>query len=104
MLTFSNVVLDGPKINVISIGGMPYNSIPVPVIAIFLCQQNIQVINRKRKKGNMEDLILQHLQGSKYRKKVIASSRRKTNARTTPTVLTQDGTLYRVINVIICEV
>ena len=49
-------------------------------------------------------MILQHLQGSKYREKFIAASRKKTNARTKPTALTQDGTLYRVINVITCEV
>ena len=47
---------------------------------------------------------MQHLQGSKYREKVIAASRKKIDTRTKPTVLTQDGTFYRVINVIICEV
>ena len=46
----------------------------------------------------------QNIQGSKYREKVIAASRKKTNAKTKPTVLTQDGMLYRVINVITCEV
>ena len=53
MLIFSNVVLDGSKSNVISIGGMPCNSIPVPVIAIFLYQEDVQVINKKEKGGHV---------------------------------------------------
>ena len=102
-LTFSNVVLDGPKKSVVSIGGVPYASINVPVIASFLRQQDIQVINRRRKKGDMEELILQHMKGSQYREKVISASKRKTSAKTKPSVLTEDGTLYRVVNVITCE-
>ena len=83
--------------------GVPHTSINVSVIATFIRQQDIQVINRRRKKGDMEELILQHMKGSQYREKVISASKRKTSAKTKPSVLTEDGTLYRVVNVITCE-
>ena len=102
-LTFKNVVLDSSMGKIVSIGGQVFETIPVPIIATFLRQQDVKVLNRKRKKSDMEGLILQHMTGTQYRQKLQSASKKKTNAATKPACLIDEGTLYRSINVITSE-
>ena len=69
---------------IVSIGGQVFETIPVPIIATFLRQQDVKVLNRKRKKSDMEGLILQHMTGTQYRQKLQSASKKKTNAATKP--------------------
>ena len=76
-LTFQNVVLDSSMGKIVSIGGQVFETIPVPIIATFLRQQDVKLLNKKRKKSDMEGLILQHMNGTEYRQKLHSASKKK---------------------------
>ena len=59
------------------------------------------VPNKKRKKGDITELILNHVSGRVLKEIIKQPMKKKSNAaKTRPAALMKDGMLYRIINVI----
>jgi hypothetical protein len=99
---FENVVVSGDGCEIESIGGQSYHTLHVPIWAAFCRANNITVPNNKRGKGDFAPLII----NAQDYKELVAQptkKRKKQNPKTKPSLLTADGTLYRVANVITSE-
>ena len=67
----------------------------------FCREMGIMVPNKKRKKEDITELILNHVSGWVLKESVKQPMKKKSKAaKTRPAALMKDGTLYRIINVI----
>ena len=96
-----DIILDETKTQILSIAGVEYSSLSSKVRLQFCREMGIMVPNKKRKKEDMTELILNHVSGRVLKEIVKQPMKKKSKAaKTRPAALMKDGTLYRIINVI----
>ena len=96
-----DIVLDEMKTQILSIAGVEYSSLSAKVRLHFCREMGIMVSNKKRKKEDITELILNHV-SRRLLKEIIKQPMMKKSkaAKTCPAALMKDGTLYRIINMI----
>ena len=100
-LSVEDIILDETKTQILSIAGVDYSSLSAKVQLHFCQEMGIMVLNKKRKKEEITELILNHVSGQVLKEIVKQQMKKKSKAvKTRPAVLMKDGTLYRIINVI----
>ena len=92
-----DIILDETKTQILSIAGVEYSSLSAKVRLQFCREMGIMVPNKKRKKEDITELILNHVSG-RVLKEIVKQPMKA--AKTRPAALMKDGTLYRIINVI----
>ena len=96
-----DIVLDETKTQILSIAGVDYSSLSAKVQLHFCQEMGIMVPNKKRKKEEIKELILNHISGRVLKEIIKQPMKKKSKAaKTRPAALMKDGTLYRIINVI----
>ena len=96
-----DIVLDETKTQISSIAGVEYSSLSAKVRLHFCREMGIMVPNKKRKKEDITELILNHVSGRELKEIVKQPMKKKSKAaKTRPAALMKDGTLSRIINVI----
>ena len=96
-----DIVLDEMKTQILSIAGMEYSSLSAKVRLHFCREMGIMVPNKKRKKEDITELILNHVSGRVLKEIIKQPMKKKSKAaKTCPAALMKDGTLYHIINVI----
>ena len=96
-----DIILDETKTQILSIAGVEYSSLSAKVRLQFCREMGIMVPNKKRKKEDITELILNHVSGRVLKEIVKQPMKKKSKAaKTRPTALMKDGTLYQIINVI----
>ena len=96
-----DIVLDETKTQILSIAGVDYSSLPAKVRLHFCREMGIRVPNKKWKKEDITELILNHVSGRVLKEIVKQPIKKKSKAaKTRPAALMKDGTLYCIINVI----
>ena len=96
-----DIILDKSKTQILSIAGVEYVSLSAKVRLYYFQEMGTMVPNKKRKKEEIMELILNHVSGRVLKELVKQPMKKKAKAsKTRPAALTEDGTLYRTINVI----
>ena len=96
-----DIILDEMKTQILSIAGVEYSSLSAKVRLQFCREMGIMVPNKKRKKEDITELILNHVSGRVLKEIVKQRMKKKSKAaKTHPAALMKDGMLYRIINVI----
>ena len=96
-----DIILDKSKTQILSIAGVEYASLSAKVRLYYCREMGIMVPNKKRKKEEITELILNHVSGRVLKELVKQPMKKKAKAsKTHPAALTKDGMLYRIINVI----
>ena len=96
-----DIILDEMKTQILSIAGVEYLSLAAKVRLHFCGEMGIMVPNKKRKKEDITELILNHVSGRVLKEIVKQPMKKKSKAaKTRPAALMKDGTLYCIINVI----
>ena len=96
-----DIILDEMKTQILSIAGVEYLSLSAKVRLQFCREMGIMVPNKKRKKEDITELILNHVSGRVLKEIVKQPMKKKSKAaKTRPAALMKDGTLYQIINVI----
>ena len=96
-----DIVLDEMKTQILSIAGVEYSSLSAKVRLHFCQEMGIVVPNKKRKKEEIMELILNHVSGRVLKEIIKQPMKKKSKAaKTRPAALMKDGMLYRIINVI----
>ena len=95
-----DIVLDETKTQILSIAGVEYLSLSAKV-RHFCREMGIMVPNKKRKKEDIAELILNHVSGRVLKEIIKQPMKKKSKAaKTRPAALMKDGMLYCIINVI----
>ena len=95
-----DIILES-KTQILSIAGVEYASLSAKVRLYYCQEMGIMVPNKKRKKDEITELILNHVSGQVLKELVKQPMKKKAKASKTHLVaLTKDGMLYRIINVI----
>ena len=96
-----DIILDETKTQILSIAGVDYASLSAKVRLYFCREMGIMVPNKKRKKEEITELILNHVSGQ-VRKELMKQPMEKKakTSKTCSAALTKDGTLYRSIKII----
>ena len=95
------IILDESKTQVLSVAGVDYASLSAQVRLYYCQEMGIMVPNKKRKKEEIMELILNHASGQVLKELVKQPMKKKAKAsKTRPAALTKDGMLYRIINII----
>ena len=96
-----DIVLDETKTQILSIAGVEYLPLSTKVRLHFCREMGIMVPNKKRKKEEIMELILNHVSGRVLKEIMKQPMKKKSKAaKTRPTALMKDGMLYHIINVI----
>ena len=96
-----DIVLDETKTQILSIAGVDYLSLSAKVQLHFCREMGIMVPNKKRKKEEITELILNHVNRQVLKEIIKQPMKKKAKAaKTRPAALMKDGMLYRIINVI----
>ena len=93
------------KSSITTIGGQDCQKIPVGVLIVFTRKIGVKVKNTERERARVLEIILGMVKGEAFRTTVVEVSKREktSSARTRPSALKSDGTLYRAVNAIMCE-
>ena len=93
-----DIILDESKTQILSIAGVEYASLSAKVRLYYCREMGIVVPNKKRKKEEITELILNHVSGQVLKELVKQPMKKKAKvSKTCPAALTKDGTLYRII-------
>ena len=96
-----DIILDESKTQILSIAGVDYASLSAKVRLYYCQEMGIMVLNKKRKKEEIMEFILNHVSGQVLKELVKQPMKKKAKAsKTCPAALTKDGMLYRIINII----
>ena len=96
-----DTILDEMKTQILSIAGVDYASLSAKVRLYYCREMGIMVPNKKRKKEEITELILNHVSGQVLKQLVKQPTKKKAKAsKTHPAALTKYGMLYQIINVI----
>ena len=96
-----DIILDETKTQILSIAGVEYSSLSAKVRLHFCREMGIMVPNKKRKKEDITELILNHISRQVLKEIIKQPMKKKSKAaKTRPAALMKDGMLYRIINVI----
>ena len=96
-----DIVLDETKTQILSIAGVEYSSFSAKVRLHFCQEMGTMVPNKKRKKEEITELILNHISGRVLKQIIKQPMKKKLKAaKTRPAALMKDGPLYRIINMI----
>ena len=99
--SIEDILLDEMKTQILSIAGVEYSSLSAKVRLHFCQEMGILVPNKKRKKEDIMELILNHVSGRVLKEIIKQPMKKKSKAaKTCPAALMKDGTLYRIINMI----
>ena len=100
-LSVEDIILDETKTKILSIAGVDHALLSAKVRLYYCREMGIMVLNKKRKKEEITELILNHVSGRVLKELVKQPMNKKAKAsKTHPAALTKDGTLYWIINVI----
>ena len=101
MSSVEDIILDETKTQILSIAGVDHASLSAKVRLYYCREMGIMVLNKKRKKEEITELILNHVSGQILKELVKQPMKKKAKAsRTRPAALMKDGTLYWIINVL----
>ena len=103
-LTLSHVIMSPDKKNIVSIGGIATNDLYLATLTTFARRIGCVIKNTvARKKETVIKCIHNHIVTSDYRSSIHANTplvKKSSNKKTKPKVLTKDGSLYRLVNVL----
>ena len=104
-LTIDQVVTDQTKENILTIGGIALDKITLGCLNAFCNKCKVTIPHALRTKPMIPGVILNHMKAGPVMQTVTASARKKSrNATTKPIWLASDGSVYRMIIVMTCEV
>ena len=90
-----DIILDETKTQILSIAGVDYASLSAKVRLYFVREMGIMVPNKKRKKEEITELILNHVSGRVLKEIMKQTMKKKAKAsKTHPAALMKDGMLY----------
>ena len=96
-----DIILGETKTQILSIAGVNYSSLSAKVRLYFCREMGTMVPNKKRKKEEITELILNHVSRLVLKEIVKQPMKKKAKAvKTRPAALMKDGMIYQIINVI----
>ena len=100
-LSVEDIILDEMKTQILSIAGVDYVLLSAKVRLYYCREMGIMVLNKKRKKEEITELILNHVSGQVLKELMKQPMKKKAKAsKTCPAALMKDGMLYQIINMI----
>ena len=99
-LSIEDVQLTENNSDVDTIGGREWSDLKGDVMRAFMAKNKIKLPQEMRLVKQFGQVVAQHIAAQPYKDSLTAASTKKRSTLTKPTVVTQVGTLLRVINVI----